>query len=480
MPRHGRQRHRSRLRLLALAPLVFAAWWGATYGYYALGLAPAKPSVGFDGAARPPAKPTRVLFVTFDALRADHLSAYGYRRRTSPNIDRLADHGVVFTRALATSSWTFPSLSSVFTSAFPRTHGVFGPDGHVKPERVLPVMELLHAGIKTGMFAGHEFSSLKLDQGFADKKYLFMIPAREMTDRAIEWVRANGDGPFFLWLHYFEPHCPYNPPDDEPIPPPSDRPRLGDRYGDCPRAASVRPEYMPEPCALPGVTDPRGYEDRYDRYIRYADREFGRLVDFLRERPWGKELLVVVSADHGEAFGDHEMFEHASWVYEVLLRVPLIVHLGRDLPGSRRVEEPVSMVDVMPTVCDLLLGRVPDGLEGRSLRAALESGEITRRPLLAEIHESLKDAASSAAVRFGDVKLMHDGDAGGPYYFYDLAKDPCERVRRPVGRKTLVLSPKLAYLRHVLAASLAVPYPVPPHLDPEYREKLEKMGYIRR
>jgi arylsulfatase A-like enzyme len=465
--------------MLILMPLAFAAWWGLGYAACALGWAGARPSSGFAGAAPLPGRPTRVLFVTFDALRADHLSAYGYARQTSPNIDRLADHGVVFTRALATSSWTYPSLSSVFTATFPRTHGVFGPDGHVRPEGVMPMMELLHAGFRTGMFAAHEFSSLKLDVGFMDRSYLFQIPAAEMTDRAIEWVKKNDGGPFFLWLHYFEPHCPYNPPDDVPIPPPSNRPVLGDPYGACPRERAMNPAAVPPPCCLPGVTDVDVYLDRYDRYIRYADREFGRLVDFLRAQPWSENLLILVSADHGEAFGDHNLLDHATWIYEPLLRVPLVVHLGRDLPASRRVEEPVSMVDVLPTVCDLALGHAPRGVEGTSLRAALETGKATRRPLLSEIHENADGANASAAVRFGDLKLMRDGAANQPYYYYDLARDPCERERRPVTWKTLVLSPRLIYLRHVLAAALAKPYPPTPNLSPEQREKLKALGYIR-
>jgi arylsulfatase A-like enzyme len=473
-------RKRRRALVLALLPLLaYASGWAAIYAYVALGGEPAKPSVGFEGGRTPIPNLSRVLLVTFDALRADHVSAYGYARETTPNLDRLADRGVVFIRALATSSWTYPSLASLFTAAFPRTHGVFGPDSHVRPERVMPVMEFLHAGTRTAMFAAHAFDSLRVDEGFAERTYEFRAPASKLTDDAIAWLTRAGDAPFFLWLHYFEPHCPYDPPADLPPLPSAGRPLLGDPYGACPRTTSVNPSDFSQSCGIDGATNVDAYMDRYDRSIRGADRELGRLVDFVRARPGAEETLIVVSADHGEAFGDHGMVEHASWIFEVLLRVPLIVHLGRDLPMPRRIEEPVSMADVLPTIGDLVLGRVPEGVEGRSLRTAIETGRATRRPLAAEVHETLKDGESSAAVRFGDIKVMRDGGAGEPFYYYDLAADPCERAKRVVTWTTLLRSPTIAYLRGVLARSLAVPYPTPPHLDPATRERLRKLGYVR-
>lgn len=298
-------------------------------------------------------KPTRmdVIFITIDTLRADHLGAYGYNFVETPVIDRLAREGVVFEQARAVTPLTLPSHTSIFTGLYTPSHGVRDNGDYRADERLLTLAEILWGnGYATGAVVGavvlaREFG---LSQGFdhyddeglrerkLEKRLVSVFPERsasEVTDKAIEWLRTicgesdKSKPNFFLWVHYFDPHFGYSPP-----------PPFAQRYAEHP----------------------------YDGEIAYTDEQIGRLLDEAHKLRGDKNLLVVLTADHGEGLGEHGELSHGGFLYDSTMHVPLIFHA----PGSvkpRRVKWRVSSVDIVPTMLELLGIRTSQNFQGKSL-----------------------------------------------------------------------------------------------------------------
>jgi arylsulfatase len=292
-----------------------------------------------------------VVLVTLDTTRVDHLSCYGYERRTTPRLDALAARAVVFERAWSTSSWTLPAHASLFTGVYPSRHGAdYDPRGGAVLGDVieLPVAQLMRAGklpddavtlaellaergYATGAFAAGPWlhRSFGLLQGFAhqdDAVHTFGgRPAAEITAAALSWLEGLPPGaPYFLFANYFDPHAPYEP--------------VG-RYAEFPRAA--------EPLAYDYEAVMRGtraldvdaravLRDRYDAEIRDMDGALGALLHAVQARPGGDRTLIVVTADHGEALGEEGRLGHGFWLSEELTRVPLIVRYPGDRDAGRR------------------------------------------------------------------------------------------------------------------------------------------------
>jgi arylsulfatase A-like enzyme len=319
-------------------------------------------SSGPDRQSAPPdpAVPRSLLIVTIDTLRADRIGAYGYAAGRTPAIDRLAARGVRFDRAFAPAPITLTSHASLLTGLYPPGHGARHNGMRVAPG-VGTLAEILKAhGFATGAFVGafpldRRFG---LDRGFdlysdtmpraPDGRVQNERPGDEVVDAARAWL-ANLAGreqsPFFLWLHLFEPHAPY----------------------------VADPARGPAGRSLPA-------SDRYDDEIARADGLVGRIVEVLGAR--AASTLVVFTSDHGEAFGEHGEIAHSVFVYDTTLRVPLIV-AGPGIQAGLVAAGAVSLVDVVPTVLDLL--KLPrHDTDGVSLRGTLagEAPEIRGR----EVH----------------------------------------------------------------------------------------------
>lgn len=299
---------------------------------------------GCERSQAVPHSPPHVLLVTIDTLRADHLSAYGYERPTSPNLDRLASKGALFEVAYAPVPSTTPSHATLFTSRYPLGHGVVRngiPLGEELP--TLPMM-LTEKGYRTAAFVSsfpvsREFG---LARGFAHFDDLFDGPtsiarrrwngrqvdggfdrlAEDTVDAAIAWWTSQPDGgPRFVWVHLFDPHAPYR------APPP---------YGDAFRRES------------PTRVEKR--IDAYDGEILYADAQLGRLVDGLSGDAGPRGLLTIVTADHGEAFGERGWGGHGRSVFDEEVRIPLVVQWPGVVRAGARVSAVAHLVDVLPTV----------------------------------------------------------------------------------------------------------------------------------
>jgi arylsulfatase A-like enzyme len=463
-----------------------------------------------EGRSRPDSEGPNVLLITVDTLRADRLGCYGYGLETSPFIDRLAGRGVRF--ADCTVQWpkTWPSMASLHSGAYPKTIGVRHKHRVLDP-KLLMMGEVFQAeGYRTAAVVAN-FNVGKLwgfDQGFdafveswqegwaaeaGDKRFVNQpgkvkryTNARIVTDQGLRWLREDDDDkPFFLWLHYMDPHGPYVPPAE---------------YGELFQGA-----HPPEPVALgklpryqvqvePGtrkpITDLAFYRAQYDREVRFLDDELERLFEELDRLGVEREnTLVVLSADHGESFSEHGYYlEHGKFSYQACARVPLIVVQEGRLPAGRVVEEPVGLLDASATILDLAGIELPATFEGQSLVGVMDDREGASTPPYVFMQAGYKDL-SQLTVRYGDWKLIavpapEDRAlmTGGDYELYDVRADPDELVNLADQHPDLV-----ARLSEILLGWFnGGPRWVEPGKDydldtltPQEQEMLRGLGYIQ-
>jgi arylsulfatase A-like enzyme len=400
------------------------------------------------------ARPANLLLVTLDTLRADRLGSYGYAAARTPHLDALAARGLRFTRATTVTPLTLPAHSSLLTGAFPAFHGVRDNGGFYLGEEQQTLAEVLRgAGFATAGFVGAFVldSRWGIAQGFdrffddfdltefgeAPGMDAIQRPGSAVVDQALAWLAQARGGPFFVWVHLYDPHTPYA------APPPF---RAG------------------FPATLSGA---------YDAEIAATDAEVGRLLAALAADGRLAETLVVVLGDHGEMLGEHGEATHGFFVYEGAVRIPLLVAGPGIAPAV--VGAPVRIVDVMPTVLARLGIAGPPAVQGVDL-APLLRGE--RLPLVAlseswfpRYHYGWSELAS---IEDGRYKLIR---APRPE-LYDLARDPAEQENlagedpERAGRMAAALDRLLERL-----GSGAVPAGPAP-VDTETAARLEALGYL--
>lgn len=294
---------------------------------------------------REPARPTHILLITVDTLRADALGAYGHRDAATPRLDRLASAGVRFDRAHAHNVVTLPSHANILSGRYPIDHGVRDNAGFRFPASMETAATILKArGYHTGAFV----SAFPLDSRFGlargfdeyDDRFVDATPrpafleqerkGTETVARALKWRQAQGSEPTFCWVHVYEPHFPYR---------------------------------APEPFASQFRNDP------YQGEVAAVDAELAPLLDPILDGGADARTLVIVTADHGESLGEHGEATHGVFAYESTLRVPLIVYAPQ-LFGPRVVSSPARHVDILPTILDAVGMAIPKDLRGRSLLPA--------------------------------------------------------------------------------------------------------------
>lgn len=308
----------------------------------------------------PRALPPNVILISLDTLRSDRLSCYGYERQTSPRLDALAERGALFENTIAESSWTLPSHMTMLTGTYPATHKVTLPTKTAGADVRFLAQMLQDAGYHTGAsteggFVGEIYG---FSRGF--DSYEEHEPLVEKTFAgARRFLRATPDDrPFFLFLHTFAVHCPYAPPGGYADMFVSDDAEPMDTWGKC-----GNPYYNSVDLTEGQV---RHLSDQYDGSIRQVDDLIAGLLDELDEGGTLGNTLVVVTSDHGEEFGEHGQIGHERSLYVECLRVPL-VFAGPGVPPGTRSADPVGLVDLAPTVLDLLGLAVPETVEGHSL-----------------------------------------------------------------------------------------------------------------
>ena len=413
-------------RLLALALL-----WRPADGESALELS----TLELRARRRAPAPP--VIFISIDTLAARHTSLHGYARDTTPRLRRLAEESVVFERCWANAPWTVPSYMSQFTGLYPKVFqrelAELGPDdlqGFHLPRGRLTLAEMLRAaGYRTGAFVDSPWLTARrgFTQGFdhydtSAAAIGIEDPAgglRHLAPLALEWLAAEPDEPAFAFLQAVDVHAPYLPAEPwagalasdgrgssgEPLPVGP----IGGLFGVIPPhvVRAVQPEGD-----LPAELAPGPFADAYDEEILALDAALGELFDGLRATGLLDRAVLVLSADHGESMTEHEWFFDHGLLYEESLHVPLLVRLPGGRHGGLRVEQPVQLVDLWPTVAELAGLELPAGhLHGASLVPLIEDPALPRDPPLAQ--GTLQNAA---AVVSDGWKLIQTHPAEAPLH----------------------------------------------------------------
>lgn len=367
-----------------------------------------------------------IVLITVDTLRADHMSLYGYDRETTPQIDAWFAGGTVYDRAYSTTSYTPASIVSLLTGLWPHNHHVREFGQRLDRDLMTLPRALSKAGYETCAIVSNSVLSsdwMALDKHFRhfDDRVMERERYRDVyertgartTDAALAWLKSRrpSSKPFFLWVHYNDPHGPYTPPE----------PKVRDfeHAGMRPVEAHLIPDYQRHP----NLVDGEEYIDLYDEEIAYLDQEAGRLLRGLESSPRFDEMLVFLTADHGESMLDHESwFQHGHNTYEELIHVPLAVRGPRF--GPARVEMPVSNLDIAPTIYAALNMTPPRALDGDALT---HSPDL--RPIFSESYMGPSGGKWRASI-LGTGKWMiyqpRPPDRTIQRRYYDLADDPHE------------------------------------------------------
>jgi arylsulfatase A-like enzyme len=418
----------------------------------------------------PPATPPSLLLISIDTLRADHLGAYRYDRPTSPSIDALAAGGALFERAYAPSSWTLPSHASMLSGASPYRHGAVTQRHAIRAEVPMLAERLRDhgyatAGIISAPFLGRRF-------GFARGFDVFEQHAKRARDRdkaafharVLELVGELPRAPFFLFVHYFDVHGPYDPA------PAFDRFRAAARSegdGNVDKVAALVEKGEVEAA--------RAERDRlvdlYDGEILEMDAKISELLAAVRERTKGN-VVAILTSDHGEEFFEHGGLRHGRTLYDEVLHVPLVV-AGTGVSSGLRVDDQVSLLDVAPTLLELAGAPPIAESEGRSLAALLRAGappDPAASSPLALLTLAHDGSVALRGVRTPAEKLIVD-ERGPRRELYDLRADPAESTNR---------YPQAggAPLEAMISARAIETAPVIPPPKGGLKKRLESLGYL--
>jgi len=396
-----------------------------------------------------------VVLVTIDTLRADHLGCYGYRGVKTPNLDRLAAEGTRFERVYAQVPFTLPSHASMFTSTYPMWNGVRDSAGPPLAQENLTIAEVFRQnGYATAGFPAAFVLDgfFQLNQGF--DFYYDNFPSRdpatgsvqeeglarraeEQLDHVLKWVGEHRDNKFFVWVHFYDPHHPYDPP---------------------------------EPFASLYQTR------RYDGEIAYVDAALGKLVEFLAGQGLEGRTLMVVTSDHGEGLGEHNELYHGYYVYDSTLRVPLIISGLRKEKYTREVSMPVMLLDLAPTVLELAGIGIPEQMQGRSLLASMQGKRQSSRQVYGEsLFPNLHFGWGTLhSLRLGQYKLIQSKQPE----LFDLDRDPREETNTYPSNTALANTIRQQLEGISLRFARERPTRPAPRLSQDGLDKLRALGYI--
>ena len=396
-----------------------------------------------------------LLLITLDTTRADRIHAYGFDGIETPNLDRVAREGVLFEEAVAPAPLTLPAHSSIFTGKFPPAHGVRDNGGFFLDDRETTLAERLQSrGFTTGGFVGayvldHKWGIAQGFQTYFDdfdlSKYQSLSlgsvdrPGNEVADHALAWLERAGSSRFFGWVHFYDAHSPYDPP--EPF----------------------KSRYEGHP---------------YVGEIAFVDSQVGRLLAYLDAHDLTRHTVVIVMGDHGESLGEHGEATHGFFVYQSTMHVPLLIRAPYDVMAGRRVSEVVRSIDILPTALELLGVNADERFEGTSVV-----------PLMTGAKKELGLAAYSEAIyprfHFGwsDLRSL----TAGRYKFvaaprpelYDLQQDPTESRNIYPERQALGdrMNQELVALESRMSSTASAPRAAV-EVDPDARERLAALGYV--
>lgn len=381
-----------------------------------------------------------VLFVTVDTLRADHLGAYGYVRDTSPNIDKLAKEGVLFSQAVAQWPKTTPSFASMLTSTYGHYNGLIKKGRQKIDDYFVLLPEILkNANYNTvGVVTNPNLATAyNFNQGFDTYIEIWRKSISEeaeyVTEDALSWLRDNSHkGKFFMWLHYVDPHAPYLPPE------PYNEMYVGDKYYDGSQRVPINKPMLDH---FGGILPHKQLEDhdeldyyiaQYDTEIRYTDESIGRVLDAVKAMGLNDNTIIIFTSDHGESLGDHNYyFNHGLLPYDDCVRVPLIIKIPGLKSEIKVIVQPVELINIMPTVLNILNIPVNKEAQGRSLVPLMFAGS-NGIPEYA-FTEAGYQLNYQRMIRAKKWKLIYIPDKedqkimqGMPFELYDIENDPNE------------------------------------------------------
>jgi arylsulfatase A-like enzyme/Tfp pilus assembly protein PilF len=399
-----------------------------------------------------------IILFTIDTLRADHLECYGYNSIKTPHINRLADEGILFEHNIVQAPLTLPSHSSILTGTYPLYHGIRDNGGfYLDESHVTLAEELKSRGYATGAFVAAFVLDSKwgLDQGFDyyydnfdltkyKKVSLDSVQRRgdEVLSEAYKWFEENDQDKFFAWIHLYDPHTPYDPPE-------------------------------------PYKTDYAGRRfSLYDGEIAYVDQLIGEFRQFMEEKNLLEKTLIIFTSDHGESLGEHKENAHGFFIYDSAVRVPLIVRLPGKKKGGQRIANQVRSIDIMPTILNCLDNNPSANVQGQSLL-----------PYILDLDGDLELSAYSETYwpnyhyGWSELKSLRKGqykfiEAPKPE-LYDVFKDPGEREN---------LINRMASLGHEMQRNLNtlmenysaadIDEVQPQRVDDDTLTKLQALGYL--
>ena len=387
-----------------------------------------------------------IVIISIDTLRADHLPAYGYRKVKTPAIDALAADGVLFERAYSHAPQTLPAHAALLSGRLPFETGVRDNVGFaVKPgERLLP--QMLHdrgfatGGIvsafvlrkETGIAQGFDFFDGDMPQSPVETTIGQVQRDGMQSEKIAEtWLDGVGTSRAFLFLHLYEPHKPYSPPD---------------RFA----------QYAP-----------------YDGEIAYVDEIVGKLVKYLKGHQLYDRSTIILLSDHGEGLGDHGELEHGLFVYDEAIHVPLVIKQEGNIGAGRRVRDLVQHIDVVPTVLDFVKAPIPGQLRGRSLKPLLEGTDrlkpapVYSEALYARYHFGWSELTALTDERYRYIKAPRQE-------LYDLERDPKERTNLADERAQAAQAMRGVLARIATGATIQPPSAV----SADARERLQALGYV--
>jgi arylsulfatase A-like enzyme/cytochrome c-type biogenesis protein CcmH/NrfG len=400
-----------------------------------------------------PQRQLNLVLVTIDTLRADRLGCYGYSKIETPNLDKFARKGVLFENAVSQSPLTPPSHASMFTGMYPTVHKVRNTGGFIlKPSNTTLAEILQQQGWETAAFVGASVLKKRFgfDQGFAvyddqmpepDASGMASDyperPAGEVVDRAIGWLDSQSGKPFFVWVHVFDPHTPYNPP------------------------SPFREKYRGRP---------------YDGEVAYTDQQLGRLFEALERKSPPQNTLIAVLSDHGESLSEHGEYTHGVFLYDSTLRIPFMM-AGPGVPAGLRVKQQARTIDLLPTLLELMGGKAPQGVQGTSLAPAFAGKDAATKYSYAEtlFPKVNMGWAELRGIRTNRWKYIR---APRPE-LYDLVQDPTETTNVIASHSTEVQELE-AQLKAVTASggSQGSEKVETALVDRRTMEQLKSLGYL--
>lgn len=440
-------------------------------------------------------KKPNIVFIVIDTLRWDHMGCYGYKRATTPTLDRIAAEGARFEYAIASSSWTMPCVMSMFTSVPPSRHGVTSSSRSLDDIFTTLAVELKKGGYQTAGITSNPLTHGKFgySRGFDiydDSTIIFNVsldffedkgnPLRgihnapssdEVTRQARSWLneKRRSDRPFFLHLLYFDPHYDYMPPSpyDEMF---TQATYQGDQTG-------------------AGITSLEGKklskEDQehiiglYDGEIRYADDYIGKLMEDLKKTGLYDDTVIVITGDHGDEFWDHGGVAHGHTLYDELIRIPLIVRYPKLIKGGAVLRKQAAHIDLMPTLLDIAGLPIPAQCQGRSLRSLLEGrpGGFSEQPAFSEveIHSEMKSIRSPTQ----KIVERNNGLVKDMYSLFDDPKEQQDLSRTKRAQEFEPLNREFqAWKKTMAVGTKAARTVAPSDLDPRLLQQLRSLGYI--